>query len=375
MSDISSFLETIKTHNANKTFDSVSGYDNLFGSDLIKNRDFQKDIRAYYASQGKSFSSTSEMLDEWYSDRRWIDSNFGAAGYDMGKYNMGSEADKATHTRLAAAWQRAPSRGTIWDQLGDYGGAIIADPINFVPYAGVASKLSKVGKVAQAARAAGQSRKAARVAGLYQGAKEGALLEGTIGAGLGAGFDRLQQSREIQQGLREEFDNTRTGTAAAIEAGVGGVLGGVIGRFASGKQADAALNWRNNSRLASTIDARLLELGRMEADLQSKIADDTLLARRAEFKDDLADAQAERADIEMHVREVEGDQNALDELGEKIANADKTGEDKVALQAEFQTRLVDVEKKLDSQFWTANTRNAPPAAAATPPPNTGGHEH
>ena len=142
-----------------------SGYNDLFGSDLISNKDFHQDIRDYYSAQGMSFSSTNEMLDKWYTDRRWIDSNFGEAGMDMAKYANSSDADQQRHTRLAAAWQRAPSRGTLFDQVVDYGGATILDPVNVIPYAGVVSKLSRIGQVAKAARAAGKTRAAARSAG------------------------------------------------------------------------------------------------------------------------------------------------------------------------------------------------------------------
>ena len=167
------FLKFAADANAMGTADDTysTDYNGLFGSELIKNKDFHQDIRDYYSTQGMSFSSTQEMLDKWYTDRRWIDSNFGEAGVDMGKYASSSDDDQQRHTRLAAAWQRAPSRGTLFDPVVDYGAATILDPINLVPYAGVVSKLSKIGKVAKAARSSGLTQAAARKAGVMRGLK------------------------------------------------------------------------------------------------------------------------------------------------------------------------------------------------------------
>ena len=359
-----------------------SGYNDLFGSDLIRNKDFHQDIRDYYSAQGMSFSSTNEMLDKWYTDRRWIDSNFGEAGMDMAKYANSSDADQQRHTRLAAAWQRAPSRGTLFDQVVDYGGATILDPVNAIPYAGVVSKLSRIGQVAKAARAAGKTRAAARSAGVSRGVKEGVVEGATVGAAFGGGFDALQQSREMQQGITDatEYDVGRIGKSAAIEGGLGGFLGGVIGRFASGKQADDALNWSKNSKLGPYIEGRLAQINRIENDLNVKIADSSLEDQRFDLVNELGLIQQEKADIENYARDVESRQAELDGLAKEMETAQANGDSTGSLMTDFQSKNAELTKMLETREVKPLERLSPEEIRArekqqkvvnAPAPNTG----
>tara|TARA_R110001592_G_scaffold88220_1_gene259893 strand:+ start:6941 stop:17026 length:10086 start_codon:yes stop_codon:yes gene_type:complete len=359
-----------------------SGYNDLFGGDLIKNKDFHQDIRNYYSSQGMSFSSTNEMLDKWYTDRRWIDSNFGEAGLDMGKYANSSDADQQRHTRLAAAWQRAPSRGTLFDQVVDYGAATILDPVNVIPYAGVVSKLSRIGQVAKAARAAGKTRAGARSAGVSRGVKEGVVEGAAVGAVFGGGFDALQQSREMQQGITDatEYDVGRIGKSAAIEGGLGGFLGGVIGRFASGKRADDALNWSKNSKLGPYIEGRLAQINRIENDLNVKIADSSLEDQRFDLVNELGLAQQEKADIENYARDVENRQSELDGLAKEMETAQANGDSTGSLMTDFQSKNAELTKMLETREVKPLERLSPEEIRArekqakvvtAPPPDTG----
>ena len=71
---------------------SAPDYTSLTGSELINNGSFLEDLRTYYSSKGQTFANTSDMLDDWYTDNRWKDSNFISAGLDMMDYkNAGSD--------------------------------------------------------------------------------------------------------------------------------------------------------------------------------------------------------------------------------------------------------------------------------------------
>ena len=177
-------------------------YTSLTGSELINNGAFLDDLRTYYNSKGQTFANTSDMLDDWYTDNRWKDSNFISAGLDMAEYNNAG-SDQAMMARLSKAWRNAPTRGTVFERVKDYGLATVADPINFVPYAGAASKAARVAKLA---RAGGATKGDAISTAIKSGAKRGAMIEGTVGTGIGTGFEALQQTRQIQQGIRDEYD-------------------------------------------------------------------------------------------------------------------------------------------------------------------------
>lgn len=143
--------------NAGSEKSSIEDYTNLSGTELIQNRGFLDDVRNYYEGKGQSFANSSDMLDQWYTDRRWKDTNFGSAGKDLAEYEMAG-SNQQLMTRLSKAWNNAPERGSFLGQVWDYGSAAILDPINLIPYAGAASKAATVAKVA---RAAGATKKAA----------------------------------------------------------------------------------------------------------------------------------------------------------------------------------------------------------------------
>lgn len=246
-----SFLD--KYRKGGSSSSQQSDYTNLSGGELLRNQGFLDDLRKYYDSKGKTFATTSDMLDDWYTDNRWKDSNFLSGALDMAEYkNAGS--DQAMLARLSKAWQNAPTRGSMFEKVKDYGLATIADPINFIPYAGAASKASKVAKAAQAS---GLTKAAATKAAMKAGAKRGALLEGSVGAGIGSSFDALQQSRQIQQGLRDEYDTTQIATSGAIEGVFSGAMGAGIGALASKAPAQRALEWKEGTPFGEKANARI----------------------------------------------------------------------------------------------------------------------
>ena len=279
---------------------SGSDYSSLSGSSLVKNRSFLQDVRTYYESKGKTFANSSDMLDEWYTDRRWKDSNFGSAGKDLLEYeNAGT--DQALMTKLSKAWKNAPERGSFASQVWDYGSATIFDPINLVPYAGAASKAARV---ANLARAAGMTKKAAAKSAIVKGGLRGAGIEAVAGGAMGTGMEALQQKREIQQGLSTEYDYGRVATSGAIEGVFGGVLGGGIGAFASRNPAREGLSW-SKSRLAVEIEIQTSDANSIIRDAD-KVLNDPL--REPDFiaaSEAKSNAKIELSKMQARVIEVE----------------------------------------------------------------------
>ena len=214
---------------------SNTDYSGFSGADLLNNRNFLNDVRSYYRDQGEMFSNNKEMLDKFYSDRRWRDVNSlsllgGAAEYAMGG------SDRERMARLSSAWRNAPSRGGFLDKAIDYGTGAILDPINIIPTV-------SAGKVAQATRLAALSKGVnptqAAAMGVREGTKRGAISEAKLNAAIEGGFDVGAQATEIQQGISDGYDPTRTAAATALGGtagyGAGRLLGGVAARYTTGK--------------------------------------------------------------------------------------------------------------------------------------------
>ena len=316
--------------------DNSNDYSNLTGSSLVNNQSFIGDVRKYYDSKGESFATTSDMLDNWYTDQRWKDSNFLSAGKDMLEYKNAGD-DQALMARLSKAWQNAPERGTFLEQAKDYTLATVFDPINLIPYAGAASK---AGRVAKAGRAAGLTKSAAVKRATVEGAKRGALLEGSVGAGMGAGFEALQQSRQMQQGLRDQYDASRIGTAAAIEGVFSGAIGAPLGALASRAPAARALEWKQGTALGDKLDSRIGELSDLERIAQAQSKDDTLPDDvRIDAENDLLDIEKERADVQAAVNKAVGLETELENTAKQLEIAKKEGGNVGAIQASYDTKF------------------------------------
>ena len=363
------FTNAIGRDNDQTNFD----YTNLSGNDLISNASFLEDLRKYYNSKGESFASTSDMLDDWYTDNRWKDSNFLSAGLDMAEYNSAG-SNQALMTRLSKAWQNAPTRGSVGKRVLDYGLATIADPINLVPYAGAASKASKVAK---AARLAGKTKNQAVSAAVKAGARRGALLEGTVGAGLGAGFEGVQQSRQMQQGLRDEFDTKQIGTAALLEGALSGAIGAPLGALASKAPAERALDWRNGTPLSEKINARTNELNEAEKEAQRIAADDTLAQDvRQDAQEELLDIEKEKQDLVAATNKAVALDKKLEGDAAKIEAGRNNGDDVSAAQAQYDADFkafnemlasTDIERvaRLDNADIQANRKAAAQTTTTT----------
>ena len=353
---------------------SAPDYTSLTGSELINNGSFLEDLRTYYSSKGQTFANTSDMLDDWYTDNRWKDSNFISAGLDMMEYNNAG-SDQALMTRLSKAWRSAPTRGTVFERVKDYGLATVADPINFVPYAGAASKAARVAKTA---RAAGATKGDAVKKAVRSGAARGAAIEGTVGTGIGTGFEALQQTRQIQQGIRDEYDAADIAKVGALEGVLSAGIGAPIGALASRAPAQRALDWRPGTPLSEKLDSRLTELTDLERIARANASDDTLAPElRADAEDDLLDIEKERADVQQAVNKVVALDNQLEGKAKTLTAAQAKGDDVTALKAEYDQEYkvfeellnsTDVERaaRLDNAAIAGN-RAAETAARATKP--------
>jgi len=307
-------------------------YTTLSGSQLLENNQFLQDLTKYYRNSGQSFTSTEDMLDEWYTDERWDDWNSLWKAGDLIEYaNAGT--DKELIARLGRAWSNAPTRGSWWDKTRDIGGALIADPLNFAGGAGVAAKGAKA---AQLATQAGKSAAQAKRAGMFAGAAKGAKQEGAISAGVELGFDAMDQKREIDYGLRDEYSVGDAAKATAIGAGVGGAVGGLIGggigRFSGATESAIAdtnavamasnpdfadfskitdADWiEGGTNLAINTRRRIADL---EADIQESqtVINDPTSPDKASAAENIVASQTEINDIRMSIEQVSAIERAV----------------------------------------------------------------
>ena len=364
-----------------QTFDEVSAlfdqeqevtapedYTTLSGSQLLENNQFLQDLTKYYRMSGQSFTSTEDMLDEWYTDERWDDWNSFSKGLDIIEYaNAGS--DKELIARLGRAWSNAPSRGSWWDKTRDIGGALLIDPLNYFGGAGVAAKGAKA---AQLATQAGKSAAQAKRAGMVAGAAKGAKQEGAISAGVELGFNAMDQKREIDYGLRDEYSvgdaAKATAIGGAVGGAVGGLIGGGIGRFSGATEsaiADTnALAMASDPDLADfskITDADWIEGGTnlaintrkriadLEADIQESqtVINDPTSPDKASAAENIVASQTEINDIKMSIEQVSAleravveRQRAMDAIYQKAYGQD--GKVDTEAQAEVSASINDL---------------------------------
>lgn len=325
---------------------SNSDYTSLSGGELLRNRDFLDDLYKYYDAKGQSFGSTSEMLDEWYTDQRWKDSNFVSAGLDMAEYKMAG-SDQGLMTRLSKAWGNAPTRGSVMSRVWDYGLATVADPINFIPYAGAAAK---AGRVAKAAKAAGQTSKQAVGTAMKQGAIRGAALEGTIGGGLGAGMEAVQQSRQIQQGLSTDYDTNRIAMAGALEGAFSGAIGAPLGALFSRNPAQMAVSVEGTP-LLTEMNTRMNDLAALEKEASAVISDPQRAIDHEDAKSEVASIIDERSAIQAVVQRVETLNAEVESLAQKMQSE---GADVTTLKPQYDAKLKELTDLTSSTDIPAN---------------------
>ena len=279
----------------NKNFGGkANDYTSLSGGALLSNRQAVRDVRDYYNAKGETFSNTQEMWDRFYKDRRWRDSNTFSMGKGMIDYALAGDG-QALEARLSKLWANAPSRGSTWEKIKQYGTAGALDPINV---AGMFGTAAKGAKAYQATRAAmGTNKQALKAAG-RAGGKQGAITEGIISGGVGGAFDAATQAAEIQQGVTDEIDLGRVARSAGLEATAGSLFGYGFGNLSGRKGAkDALQNALPASRLGSTSLSRASDLDRQITSLQEDIADTDNVVDRADLEDQLFSLEQEKRNV------------------------------------------------------------------------------
>ena len=308
------------------------------GVDLITDPKAIRDVRSYYESKGETFSSDSEMWDNFYSDRRWRSTNSLSMAKGAAEYALaGSSQD--LHARLSKIWTNAPSRGGMFDKVVDYGLAGALDPLNLLAGAGVAKKAQTAYSAARAGMATSQQ---AIKAGTRAGAVQGAKTEAMLNAGIGGAFDAAQQATEIQQGVSDEFSLGRVAASSALDATIGGAFGAVFGGYQGKKAATNVTNWRGTTAVGNDITRRTQ---RLDADIRTANEEYNAAAEAGEDSsaifEQLRDLQDERKMVGEVEKTFDGFDTELDDLARRAqtATSENPDADVRALQDDYQNIL------------------------------------
>ena len=312
---------------------NANDYTGLSGPALLSNRAAIRDVRNYYSAKGRTFASNQEMWDTFYEDRRWRDVNSVSMLIGAGEYALAGDGKKM-ETKLSKLWANAPSRGTTWEKVKDYGAAGLLDPVNLLGGYGAAAKGAKAYQLSRAGMAT--SRAALKKAG-WAGARQGAVTEAGVNAIVGGGFDAVQQGFEIQQGVSDEFDLGRTARSAALDATVGTVFGGAVGMYQGKKGAkEAVRNAIPTSAIGSSVAARSANLDSQISELNGDLDAATDAGVREQLRDELFTLEQEQRNIrQIEARATDYDAQ-LDKISEELAA--RTKENKRANTDDLRSR-------------------------------------
>ena len=200
--------------------------------EVYKNGEFIQDIMDYYGERdGITFSSNEEAYDKFWTDRTWRNLNTFSIGADYldGKSNTDAQNIRlarlqSVHTALPDFWQEGGNRDA--GHLADIAGSVILDPINAIGFGagGAAAKTA-----AFTAIRSGLSKEAAKSAGRNAAMKKGFVAEGAANALVEGVANVGIQNRDIEIGLRGEYNPFETATASAMGFALGGALGVPMG--------------------------------------------------------------------------------------------------------------------------------------------------
>lgn len=211
---------------------------------VLRDPRFRDDLREYFKRRGKTFASDEAMIEAFYEDRVWRNFNSIGIAQDLYAANTADPEQARRQGRIQKVFDALPAR-PVTEAFGDYAEALLLDPINLVGGAGGV-------KAGAAAYRAGQTARAATVAG----AKAGAVQEGLINAGISGVSDLALQNRNVELGLQDEVSQTQTLASTLAGGAIGGALGGAIGagtgRWGGRKLADRTI--ASLSRLGYTAD-------------------------------------------------------------------------------------------------------------------------
>jgi len=266
--------------------------------DEIQTDKFLETLRSYYDHRdGEEFfnndfksMSHADLLEYFYNDRTWRNNNTTSMSFDL--YNV--FADEPERLRQFAYLQETyQSLPNFWNDpnrtfgawLYDFGGAMIADPINLLSF-GIGKQVAKEtyqvalkealkGKVSKeiSERAIIEAQKEATKKGLKKAVLKGAAVEGGIGAGTGALHSTLLQTTAIQADIKDEFSLKDLGISTAAGFGFGTVFGGA---FSYGGFKLTSRQQKNNS-VKNLVD--LHNYGRSEI-TGKKLFDDLTMTKK-----------------------------------------------------------------------------------------------
>lgn len=178
------------------------------------------DLRDYYSERGIN-ETDEELKERFYQDRNNRDIN---TVYMLGGLTEAlSSSNKERDARLNAAWDKLPAfwekGGRGWSAIPDIAQSIVTDPFNLLgPGSWVAKSMARKAAVEG-------------VESITKSVLAGAGTEAAFNASIGAAAETANQARDIELGIRNEYDLGQVGAAAGLTGAIGGVAGGIGGIF------------------------------------------------------------------------------------------------------------------------------------------------
>lgn len=216
------------------------------GLEAFNDPTFMAEMREYYAGKGQYFNSETDLIDTFYTDNQWQNMNSVSLGKEVAE-SMGADSrQRQLMIRMNEVFDSVPDfyeeGGRGAKGLAINVAAAVTDPLNLIGF----------GAGGQAAKAV--LRQGAQGA-LKAGMKKGAIAEGAASGIAETGFNSLEQARDINLGIRDEYSfgdaAVAGGSGILFGAGAGAVFGGLGAQYQKmGRTVDApGTIFRENRRL------------------------------------------------------------------------------------------------------------------------------
>ena len=226
------------------------------GLEAFNDPTFMAELREYYAGKGQYFNSETDLIDTFYTDNQWQNMNSVSLGKEVAEAYGADTRQRQLMIRMNEVFDSLPNfyeeGGRGAKGLGINIAAAVTDPLNLIGF----------GAGGQAAKAA--LRETGKGA-LRAGIKKGMVAEGAAGGIAEVGFNSLEQARDIQLGIQDEYSFGQAATAGGagilFGSGMGGVFGGLAAQYQKmGRSVDAPGTIFRENR-------RLMELGWTEEEI------------------------------------------------------------------------------------------------------------
>ena len=228
------------------------------GLNAFNDPTFMAELREYYANKGEYFNNDTDLIDTFYTDNQWQNMNTISLGKEVAEAYGADKRQRNLMIRMNEVFESLPNfyeeGGRGAKGLAINAAAAVTDPLNLIGF----------GAGGQAAKAA--LRETGKGA-LRAGIKQGAIAEGAVSGAAEGVFNSLEQARDIQLGIQDEYSFGQAGLAAGSGAVLGAGMGGVFGAAAAqyqkmGRSIDAPGTILRENR-------RLMELGYTDEDILS----------------------------------------------------------------------------------------------------------